>query len=205
MLRYLFAFFMLASIGVAAEQPSFLVRVEIRYGNHTDWGSGTLIRDDLVLTAFHNVRDIGTKVPTIVFKDGSTTQAKVLNFDPLNDLALLKLDYASLLEPVVLALNPVKVRDKVTILGFRSENDVKTFHVVSTRVKKLQRMEEDGALSAFYTSQRAFPGMSGGTITNNNNEQCGVLWGSDRKNAFGTHIKTLREFLEGTEFDKESS
>lgn len=179
---------------LTASEPSYLVRVQVKFGTAVDNGSGSLIAPDKVLTAWHNLRNHRIGNLQVVLTDGTVVPATVIKKDRIPDLALLKLKRPTLVPYVQLASVEPDQGDTVTVHGYpKARAHSSVTGTVGIRFAATQR----GLPILFRISNRCEPGMSGGPVINAEGEQCGVLFGS-LAGAYATGIEAVHRFLEGT-------
>jgi len=181
---------------LAASEPSYLVRVQVKFGTvgEIDNGSGSLIAPDKVLTAWHNLRNYRIGNLQVVLTDGTVVPATVIKKDRVPDLALLKLNRPTLVPYVRLAAEEPNKGDTVTVHGYPKAGAHKS---VTGTVGMRFAATQAGLPILFRITARGEPGMSGGPVINAEGEQCGVLFGS-LAGAYATGIEAVHRFLEGT-------
>ncbi len=144
-------------------------------------GTGFIITNDgLVITNKHVVTD-ASAVYTVVMSDGKTYDAKVQSQDPIQDLAVMKIDAKNL--PVVDLgdSDEVKVGQWVVAVGNalgRFENSV-TAGVISARNRTIQATDASGSNGEviddmFQTDAAINPGNSGGPLVNLKGQVIGI-------------------------------
>ena len=175
-----------------ATQPGFVVKVIVDFPRHQDRGSGALIRNDMILTCYHNIRDRrGSETISIEFLDGFTATASVVKTDSTLDLALLRIK--PVLYPCVKAalINPAN-KDTITICGFPMGG--KYAEVMGELVGRRSH-KSGGPSEIFLVNNKSISGMSGGPALDANRDLVGVLFGS---NVYSncTDIVAVRKFLE---------
>lgn len=143
-------------------------------------GSGFIVSaDGLILTNKHVVID-ETATYTVVTNDGTKYDAKVLARDPINDLAVLKIE-AKDLKPITLGdSDKIEIGQTVIAIG----NSLAEFQNSVTRgvVSGINRRIEAGGNqgftevleSAIQTDAAINPGNSGGPLLNLNGEVIGI-------------------------------
>jgi len=162
-----------------AGHPEYLVHIatesNIPGGNrwYTDWGSGSLVDPQYVLTCNHNIELINRDI-SVYFKNGDKVSAKVFKRMPLFDLCVLKLDTVRYETPVKIAKQKRPGRlDAVTIWGFPGDGNAEPTHYngnVQIAIPILGRVPGAG----FWVDVAAKQGVSGGPAINGNGELVGV-------------------------------
>lgn len=142
-------------------------------------GTGFVITaDGYVLTNYHVIESAqkrGYKI-SVLFKDKSSFEAKVVGFDEDNDVAVLKID-ASGLSPVTIGnSDDIAVGDSVFAIGNPlGELD---FSMTSGRVSALDRSitteQGDAAINMFQFDAAINSGNSGGPVYNESGEVIGI-------------------------------
>lgn len=143
---------LLMSAFVSASEGCHKVRITYdELGLLHGWGSAAAIDKHELLTCAHVVES-GRVVEIEV--DGEWHKCKVVKVDPENDLALLKADIEL---PKRLKLAKP---DKLTAQG----------HPMGKSLAKV-----DGTIREFFSTLDVAPGMSGGPVTNDKGELCGIV------------------------------
>ena len=175
------------------DQPGFVAKVSSSYGNFTDVGSGVLVREDLVLTCFHVIRDgrkFGRGLVEVEVGAGDIRVAEVIKVDILHDLALLKIPVV-LNVPVTPGSRPVR-GDTLRICGFP---DGEYYSEVVGKVSGFASVSRIGkVLDVIKVNNVSKGGMSGGPVLNTDGELVGILFGSDDYSNT-TGINTIRKFI----------
>ena len=144
-------------------------------------GSGFIITSDgLILTNKHVVSDTSAEY-AVVMKDGKTYDAKVQSLDPINDLAVIKIEARNL--PVVDLgdSDQLKVGQWVVAVGNalgKFQNTV-TAGVISAKDRKIEASDSGGqsaeTLSNLLQTDAAInPGNSGGPLVNLSGQVVGI-------------------------------
>lgn len=166
--------------------------VTIQLPNGT--GSGTIISPDgLVLTNNHVIRNAGRFV-TVITSNGKRYQGRVLSFDRLNDLALIKLQTRDLFPSLKFANpNHVQVGRQVFAIGSPFGLSGTLTRGIISRIARNGDIQTDAALN---------PGNSGGPLLNSRGELVGVnkaiLAPDGRGNTgigFATSVQAARQFI----------
>lgn len=181
-------------------QPINVVRVDDEHvrNNQTDKGSGCLIRGDLVLSAYHVVRDhrAGDKVK-IRFSTDLVREGTIIKVDPKWDLSLIRIK--PVLYPVVRpAGKSVMKGQTVNICGFPHGNEY------AERRARVQGFRSPGPRDPqhmFTVRVRSESGMSGGPVFNDGGELVGVLFGTGTYSNC-TGLQAIARFLKGVDLDE---
>lgn len=156
-------------------QKAFVAKVVVNYPRRQDVSTGTLIRNDLVLTCYHAIKErYRSGTITVEFVDGYTTEARVIKIDPLRDLALLRI------KPVLFpcakaALIPAVKDDVITICGFQY---AKTYAEVTGELVGHRSPFPDDPNKLFLVNNKCYVGMPGGPALDSNGDMVGMLFGS---------------------------
>jgi S1-C subfamily serine protease len=118
---------------VKANQPEFVVQVHASVPNTTvekilsedDWGTGTLIDPQHILTVGHAVPLNAKREITVIFKNGDIVAAKMVYISRMYDLAILKLEEVRYEIPVEFG-DDLEAGDKVTLHGFPEAKEHRT-------------------------------------------------------------------------------
>ena len=134
--------------------------------------SGIAYAPDLVLTADHVVeRDDDISV---INPDGETLSASIAGRDPGNDLALLRLEKASL-NPAEKADQETKVGQVVIALGRPSREGIEASLGIISALGGPARTGRGGLLERYIrTDATPFPGFSGGPLVDINGQVVGL-------------------------------
>lgn len=174
-------------------QPDFVVKVIIYFSSYQDLGTGSLIREDRILTCYHNIRDArrGNRIAA-TFSDGTERTCKVLKTSAVLDLALLEIEPVGF-TPLPLATREAKKGDIVIIGGFPLAGPYAEAlgKVIGYRCHEVSDPE-----TIFLVDDKSIQGMSGGPAIRGG-QQVGVLFGfNDYSNCTG--IRAIRKFLKDT-------
>jgi S1-C subfamily serine protease len=177
-MRYFLAFLLLSSILlfptiVYSQEPSAL-----HLDSTISSGSATHIGDGLILTVAHIVLaehavDPMKPLTEVIFKINSETvsgTAKVVWIDKNSDIALLRTDDFQNLKQAKLTCVDPKVHDQLTASVFPlnlGRVDLATQVVGRTAIRN--------NIPSFLVQMPTIPGMSGGALTNENNEVVGMI------------------------------
>ena len=142
-------------------------------------GTGFVITTDgYIMTNYHVIESAhksNYKI-NVLFKDGTSYEAKISGFDEDNDVAVLKIDASDLTPAVVGNSDNIAVGDRVFAIGNPlGELD---FSMTSGRVSALDRSittERNGtAINMFQFDAAINSGNSGGPVYNENGEVIGI-------------------------------
>lgn len=129
-------------------------------------GSGVVVRSDgLIITCFHVIDDIREGV--VHFPDGKTYPiAEVLAVDPVNDIALIRVN-GSGFKPVRLQkTNKIEIGDEIVAIGSpRGEETTVSTGIISSVRKESNKLQFTAPISN---------GSSGGPLFNNYGELIGI-------------------------------
>jgi S1-C subfamily serine protease len=153
--------------------------VQVSDGKETIGGGFIYDNKNHIVTANHVIEDIDEIY--VVFYDGSTSKATIINQSPFNDVAVLLLEQPTNLSPAVMGdSKSVKIGDDVLVVGhpFRETNSL-TVGVIS----QVNRMENIGdeqpdaqwICNLFQFDAPVNPGNSGGPLFNAKGEVIGMV------------------------------
>ncbi len=161
-----------------AKQSKGVAFIDASGPNLKGAGTGMVVKSDGTILTNYHVIEGSTDVRVTLASNGQSYQAKVLGRDPVNDVAVLKIE-ASGLETVKTASDGVKVGEQVTTVGnANGEGQLVASQGSVTAVG--QRVEISGSAGAdtmvgmIRTSTGAVPGDSGGPTYNSKNEVVGI-------------------------------
>lgn len=186
---------------VNAEPPDYLVQIEVNFGNlEADRGCGALISPDEVVTCWHNLRNFTPTQPLyVIMKDGSKIKASIVKKDRIPDLALLKLETPTMTPYINLAQYDPSSDETVTIESYEisivNGQLGRNYTPRTGQVKERFAATEFGPDIIYTVTVRTIPGNSGSPVVNDQNELCGILWGSVAR-AHVTGIDAIKQFLE---------
>jgi len=153
------------------------------------WGSGVIVsRTGLIFSAAHVYRSEGEKVT--VYLGGSTGSASVVKYDRENDIAVLKLDQ-------VTSINPAKVDRRDVIENGRTL--VAAGHASGYNSERRSPLRVGFGFLArgkgmIYTTCRITAGDSGGPLYDESGALLGVHHTMDGKGKFSAHVPVVRFF-----------
>jgi S1-C subfamily serine protease len=177
-------------------QPAFLVKVIVDTPQFQDRSTGGLIKNNLILTNWHALRnEKGNKV-LVELADGRTVEATVLKKEQTPDLALLKIP-ATMLPNLCLSPDEPAMGSTILVTGFAMGKELRAGRgeVVGRR-----SASQTGADILFVANFGTTSGMSGSPAVDANGQLVGVLFGSRDGYSDYTGIDAVRAFLEGTEY-----
>lgn len=161
-----------------AKQSKGVAFIDASGPNLKGAGTGMVVKSDGTILTNYHVIEGSTDIRVTLASNGQSYQAKVLGRDPVNDVAVLKIE-ASGLETVKTAADGVKVGEQVTTVGnANGEGQLVASQGSVTAVG--QRVEISGSAGAdtmvgmIRTSTGAVPGDSGGPTYNAKNEVVGI-------------------------------
>ena len=140
-------------------------------------GSGFIINEEgHILTNYHVVE--GAQTVKVVFYDGVETDAKVVNYDEANDIALLKISDSSVIVPATVALgnsDELLVGESVVAIGSPLGIEflgTTTNGIISALDRDITI--EGKTLKLLQTNAAINPGNSGGPLINSKGEVIGI-------------------------------
>jgi putative serine protease PepD len=170
---------------VAAKVLPSVVSVGVRGGTGRGTGSGVILSSDgVILTNNHVVEaaaDGGTV--TVTFHDGRTAEARIVGRDPTSDLAVIKAEGISGLQPATLGRSAdLRVGQQVVAVGSPlGLSGTVTAGIVSALNRpvraggsELPGQDRSTVLDAIQTDAPINPGNSGGPLVNSNGEVVGI-------------------------------
>lgn len=171
-----------------ATQPSYVVRVTAE-GRTPIAGSGFLVRNDVVLTAYRNVKRVNRRTIQVEFMDGYKCEATIIKAHPFWDLALLRI------KPVLYpearpAMVPAAKGETVTVCGFPI--GLRYGEVSGEVVGRRTRAQDIDSL--FLVNNQALPGMVGGPVIDTNGDVVGIMYAANLYISV-TDIDIVKRFL----------
>lgn len=146
---------------------------EERTENKVSIGTGfSISKDGLIITAYHIIED--AKIINVHLKKGSFVSAKVLHSDPVNDLAVLKVETSTPNFLQLAQMRSVKTGDRVFTMGFPVSS------VLGQELKYTEGVVSSlsgiGDASSFLQITVPIqPGNSGGPLVNEKGEVVGII------------------------------
>lgn len=135
-------------------------------------GTGWHVADGYIVTAFHIIE--GASVVSVNVGKYGPLPAKVVTYDPNNDLAILRVEHPSLKDGLALATTPLRLGGKIFTLGYPLADKL--------GVKVQVTSGEVSALTGFANDPRFYQitapvqsGASGGPIFSENGQVVGVI------------------------------
>jgi serine protease Do len=127
------------------------------------YGSGFILKDNLILTNYHVVED-ATEV-LVSLSDRREYVAEIIGVDPLSDLAVLKVDGTNLPNVKVGNSDELKVGDWVVAIGSPFSFDFSvTAGIVSAKGRSIQNNNIGNYVPFLQTDVAINPGNSGGPL-----------------------------------------
>lgn len=174
---------------VASQVTPSVVSISVLGNTGTEAGSGVILREDgTILTNNHVVADsigFGSTI-RVKFFDGSSSDARLVGRDPSSDLAVIKANVASNLQPAQLGSSAsLHVGDTVLAIGspLGLEGTV-TSGIVSSLHRNVDlgggsnpfspQSQDNSLLDAIQTDAAINPGNSGGALVNLAGEVVGI-------------------------------
>ncbi len=140
-------------------------------------GSGFIINEEgHILTNYHVIQ--GAQIVKVIFYDGTETDARVLNYDEANDIALLKLTDPSITVPATVTLgnsDELLVGEYVVAIGSPLGKEflgTTTTGIISALDRDVDI--EGKTLKLLQTDTAINPGNSGGPLINSRGEVIGI-------------------------------
>ena len=174
------------SVQAVADQvlPS-VVQVLVSSGNAQGSGSGIILTEDgTILTNAHVVEGAGDSSESdlvVSFSDGTTAPAEVVGEDPITDVAVIKAEGVSGLQPATLGRSSnLQVGQNVVAIGspFGLSATVTTGIVSAldrpVAVGQIGETDQNTIYPAIQTDAAINPGNSGGPLVNLNGEVVGI-------------------------------
>ena len=156
------------------------VRIEAVGCGWRTWGSGTLIADDLVISNRHVV--VGTATVRVAGASSSGpwySEATVVGTSPDQDLVLLRLHSAAVVEPAALSPAGFEVGEPVAFGGFPGRQRIS---VRSAVVSSRWTMSSPSARGPVWVvSEAGTPGMSGGPVLDADGRLVGVVFAFEER------------------------
>ena len=144
------------------------------------YGSGFIASEDgYIITNYHVIETAlqYQTAPTVILRDGTSYTAKIVGYEQINDVAVLKIE-ATGLSPVKLGSNAnMQVGDKIYAVGNPRRLDyTMTDGIVSALDREVQTEEnEDFTIHMFQISAAVNSGNSGGPVYNDKGEVLGIV------------------------------
>ena len=159
-----------------------VVKINVRGAQGQGSGSGVIISEDGEILTNNHVVAVAEQGGTLSvgFNDGSTAPAEIVGTDPLTDLAVIKAEGVSGLNPATLGKSDnVDVGEEVVAIGSPFGLDATvTSGIVSALHRPVsvsgQGSSIDTAYPAIQTDAAINPGNSGGPLVNMNGEVVGI-------------------------------
>jgi S1-C subfamily serine protease len=168
------------SIDTSIRSESFLGESIVRPGGS---GSGVVVQSDgYIVTNAHVVRDYNNKISVtaadivkVRTSDGRGYDAKVVGIDALSDLAVIKVEGASLVAATFGDSDQIRIGDWVLAVGNQLgfDNSV-SVGVVSSKNRWLSTQEDSVLIDAIQTDATINHGNSGGALCNSRGEVIGI-------------------------------
>jgi len=152
-------------------------------------GTGFAISEDgHIATAYHVIKD--AKTIKVYFSKDSFVSARVIHGDPVNDLAVLKIENATPNFLQIALIRSIKTGDRVFTIGFPVSSVLgKEAKYTEGVVRSLSGIE--GASSLLQITVAVQPGNSGGALVNERGEVVGIITSSAAILPFITESGTL--------------
>lgn len=177
--------------------PAFLVKVLVDTPKFTDISTGSLIRNDQVLTNWHALRNAKGNKVLVQTADGVMVEAKILKSDKEPDLALLEIP-ATILPNLCFAPSEPAKNDTILVTGYGPGG--RDLWAGKGEVVGRRSASQKGTDILFVANFATVGGMSGSPALNKEGKLAGVLFGC--RDGFSQYagIDAIRAFLEGTEY-----
>ena len=133
-------------------------------------GSGFIISDEgFIVTNYHVIED--AKAATVITQDSNKHQVRLIGFDNVRDVALLKIDSGDYEELALAESSKVQVGNKVIAIG----NPLGlSFSVTEGIISAINREGPSGNNEYLQTDVSLNPGNSGGPLINTSGEVVGI-------------------------------
>ena len=133
-------------------------------------GSGFIISDEgFIVTNYHVIED--AKAATVITQDSNKHQVRLIGFDNVRDVALLKIDSGDYEELALAESSKVQVGNKVIAIG----NPLGlSFSVTEGIISAINREGPSGNNEYLQTDVSLNPGNSGGPLINTRGEVVGI-------------------------------
>jgi S1-C subfamily serine protease len=158
---------------IARRVSPAVVSIDVRTADIAGSGSGVVIDKAGYILTNNHVVNFGSDKPTIrvVFSDRSSAPGRVVGTDPLNDLAVVKVDKTALTVASLGDSNALAVGDPVVAIGDPlGLRGTVTAGIVSALKRPLKLTGENGnpdaTIDAIQTDAPINPGNSGGALVN---------------------------------------
>lgn len=196
--------------GFSEEGPSAVCIVKVsetplQAGSASYIGTGTFISDRLILTCYHNIRDLdqnpGKHNLKVYTKRGhETTKVKVVHKNKEQDLCLLLTDDSMLVVPMIVSSGVNSTGDIQTIGFDPKEKQVRVYSgTFDSKESQLTVRKGYGPVWFQYKS-RTVQGMSGGPVVDvSTNELVGVIVSSSVEHnglSQAVNLKRIQQFLD---------
>jgi len=164
----------------AAKIGPSVVTINVTSQQEADTGSGVIIRPDgYILTNNHVISTAtnGNARIQVVFKDGSTADARITGTDPSDDLAVIKVSKSGLTAATFASSSALQVGQTVVAVGAPlGLSDTVTSGIVSTLARPVTTSDNNNTatFNAIQTDAAINPGNSGGPLVNLNGDVVGI-------------------------------
>jgi S1-C subfamily serine protease len=158
---------------IAQRVSPTVVSIDVRTSQLAGSGSGVIIEKAGYILTNNHVVNFGTEKPTIrvIFADKSSAPGRVVGTDPVNDLAVIKVDKTSIKVATLGTSDSLAVGDPVVAIGDPlGLRGTVTAGIVSALNRPLRLSGENGnpdaVIDAIQTDAPINPGNSGGALVN---------------------------------------
>jgi hypothetical protein len=151
-------------------------------------GTATLIGPGLVLTCSHMFDQVRSPI-VCVFSDGRQFAGTLIDRDPMNDLAAVRIQDPGI-QPM--AVNANEPSGMLMAGGFGGDG---RFVVVQGQIVSRRETPQGASSPSAIMSGQVRPGDSGGAVVNMSRELVGIIWGARDNQTYFTCGRPLAEFL----------
>jgi S1-C subfamily serine protease len=168
--------------------------VAVNEGGHSGV-SGTVWRENLVVTAEHTVRS--REEVSVVLPSGTTSTAAIVGRDSTTDIAVLRLKANSVTLPEFADPAQLKVGNIVLAVGRRGESGLSASYGVLSAIGGPWRTWEGGRIDQWFRLDLApYPGFSGGPLVDVQGRVLGINTSGARRSVMTIPKSTVDRVVE---------
>ncbi|MCP4571441.1 MAG: trypsin-like serine protease [bacterium] len=178
-----------------------VVRVAVTDATGVSYGTGVVVADNGVLTAWHVVDD--PNPPTVLTSDGRAIPAQVAARDEGGELVLLRTDRPLGITPIHLSDVEASAGQGVELLGFGKSGSLRRWSAPVGAIHQVSESGRDDYVRTLDLTTTCLVGDSGGPVVAAG-RLVGIIWGGPNQDAQGrTHTvyatccRRIRRFLGG--------